>query len=200
MREFETSRLRMRTLEERNADLFLNLYTDPEIMRYIAAPLSVTRARREFRRVVTQPRPPQGPFFFVIEEVASEQEIGLVGVVQIDRITMHAEVGIVLKSECHGRGCGREGLAAMAMHAFEQFPLRRVWVQCSALNPAVERMVASVGFMLDDPTARGTGRFAQREWSLRRASEIAVGQTNQRGEGLCQRSSLCLNTWDKLPS
>jgi [ribosomal protein S5]-alanine N-acetyltransferase len=166
---FETARLQMRSLDENDESLHCELYTDAETMRFIHPPLSPERALRMFREMIAQPRPAAGPFLFAIGDKISQVALGICAVVAVDTGIKHAEVGVMLKSDARGLGYARESLAGTVEHVYRTFPVQRVWVECSALNPVVERMVGSIGFLLDE-TGAGVGPLLQRTWSVRRSS------------------------------
>jgi RimJ/RimL family protein N-acetyltransferase len=180
MQGFETERLRMRPLDARDEALYCALYTDPDTMRFICPPLSAERARRSFCRVILRPRPAEGPFLFSIVAKHGEGVLGLCATSHVDLAGTRAEVGVMLQSGARGQGYAREALAGMVASTFREHPaVGTVWVQCSALNPLVERMVSSIGFQLDRPGATGDGSLAQRIWSVQRLSWCS---TNQQGE------------------
>jgi RimJ/RimL family protein N-acetyltransferase len=168
---FETERLLLRPLQVGDEALFCGLYTDAEAMRYIGDPLTQERAERNFRKAVASWNDdPLKRVFLTVLEKANQQPLGICAIVQFEANTSRAEVGIMLKSDAYGRGYAREGLGALVRQAFSRFPVTEIWVECSAKNPVVERMVTSIGFVLRNGTSGGDGPLAQRVWSARRAS------------------------------
>lgn len=179
---FDTARLRMRPLDATDEALYRGLYTDAETMRHICAPLSPQRVARSFQASIRQPRPPAGPFLFAVLEKPTLRRIGICAAVRIEPETARAEVGVMLQSDARGRGYARESLRGMVHSTFRAHPVETVWVQCSALNPVVERMVGSIGFVLDEQAMAGLGPLLQRTWSVRRFSWCFVDTTNHRGD------------------
>lgn len=167
---FETARLRMRPLDAGDEALYCGLYTDAETMRYIAAPLSATHARSSFCRVIRTPRPSSGPLLFAMQEKATTRWVGICAMVQLVLDAARAEVGVMLQSDARGKGYAREGLAGTVRSVFATLPVDTIWVECAALNPVVERMVSSIGFVLEDAVNSGEGPLLQRTWSVRRLS------------------------------
>lgn len=184
MHGFETARLRMRPLDARDEGLHCALYCDAETMRFICPPLSREQALKDFRAFIKQPRPARGPHLFAIEPKGSGAAFGICAAVHIDAAQTRAEVGVMLQSGARGQGYAREALAGMVRSTFLQRTVRTVWVQCSALNPLVERMVSSIGFVLDDQDAAGEGPLSQRTWSVQRQSWCP---TYPEGEGNVER-------------
>jgi len=177
---FETERLRLRPLEAGDEALFVGLYSDPETMRYIGEPLSPERAVRSFRKAVTSwsDDPLERAFLTVLDKI-SRRPLGICAIVQFEANMSRAEVGIMLKSDASGRGYAREGLGALVRQAFGRLPVEEIWVQCSARNPVVERMVSSIGFTLCDATVDGDGSLAQRIWSVSRASGVMCDELHR---------------------
>lgn len=184
MQGFETLRLRILPLTASDEDLYCSLYTDAETMRFICAPLSRARALRSFAKVVERPRPTRGPYLFAIVDKTTLGAFGICAAVDVETQRMRAEVGVMLQSGARGKGYAREALAGMVASTFREHPVDTVWVQCSGLNPLVERMVSSIGFVLNDEHAAGAGPLAQRVWSVQRMSWFPI---NQKGEGNVER-------------
>jgi len=184
---FETARLRMRPLDAGDQALYAELYTDPDTMRFICAPLSAHRARRSFSNAIARPRPAMGPFLFAVCARFSELAIGICAAVALDLKASRGEVGVMLKSHARGQGFAREALRGMVRHTFQSHPVDTIWVECSGLNPLVERMVESIGFVLDDAGSAGVGPLLQRTWSVRRSSWCSVDTANYQGESDVER-------------
>src|SRR5579859_2761254 len=146
---FETERLRMLPLEAADETLFVGLYTDAETMRFIGPAMSTAHALRFFRRCAKQPRPVAGPHIFVCREKATGDIAGICGTMSVDLRRMLAEVGVMLKSDVRARGFGRECLQGIVRNTFDSYPVDRIWVVCSALNPVVERLTVRAGFVPD---------------------------------------------------
>ncbi len=140
--EFESERLRLRPLQASDATLFRELYADAETMRFIGEPLTPERAARSCRKAAAAlgEYPIQRVFLAVVEK-ATQQVLGICAIVQFDAGRRRAEVGIMLKSEARCRGLAREGLGRLVNETWRLFPVDEIWVECSALNPVVERMV-----------------------------------------------------------
>lgn len=160
----------MRVLCDADEALFSGLYTDPETMRFIGPPLGPACARRCFLALTEREGQSRGRHFFSMLDKATRRRIGICGLQPPDPYMAHAEAGVLVVPDARAKGYAREGLSALVETVFESSSLVRVWVQCSALNPLVERMVSSIGFTLDDANAVGVGVLLQRVWSVYRSS------------------------------
>jgi RimJ/RimL family protein N-acetyltransferase len=148
MQGFETERLRMRPLDARDEALYCALYTDPDTMRFIAAPQSLQRALRSFHKMIEQPRPVEGPYLFAILEKISGRALGLSAIVQIDRQLALAEVGIMLNTDVRGLGFAHETMFGLRAHAFSALPIDAIWVQYHRANLAAGKLFRELGFFL----------------------------------------------------
>ncbi len=159
MLAFDTPRLRLRPLHEGDEALYCALYTDPELMRNIAAPLSDEAVRRSFRAACRQQLP--HPRRWIIHEKQGNHEIGLLGLVPEDGT---AEIGVMLLAGWDRRGFATESMAGMVDRVFSGRSLPRLCArQAIADNPPVNRLMLKLGFqpLLPDKA------WSQRNWELR---------------------------------
>jgi RimJ/RimL family protein N-acetyltransferase len=168
---FETQRLRMRPLQAGDESLFRDLYTDAETMRFIGEPYSPERIVRSFHKVLASASewPPERVFLVILEQ-ATGRSLGICAITKFDADMSRAEVGIMLKSDARSRGYAREGLGGLVKQAFRWFKANEIFVECSALNAVVERMVSSIGFMLCDHGEVDAGPLSRRVWSIHRSA------------------------------
>lgn len=175
MQTFDTPRLHLRPLGEADEVLYCQLYTDPELMRHIAAPMSIEAAQRSFRTACKQqvPRPQR----WIISERATHHDIGLLGLV---RGAPGPEIGVMLLAHGHGRGYGRESTAGMVDRVFSARIEQVICARQSVVdNPTVIRMMLRLGFTPLPPTDAkplgGEWELTCDQWLARRASaEVAT--------------------------
>jgi len=179
MLEFETRRLWMRPLSEADEALYCDLYTDEQTMRFIAPPLLARRATRGFRKYLKSPRRCAAGQLLAVIEKASGQPIGIGALQQLDECRRRVEAGIMLKPAVHGRGFGKEGLAALVDQAFALLPVDEVWVQVAVDHAVVERLVISVGFARRGDSATRDECSAKHIWSVCRKSWLRQSTTQQ---------------------
>ncbi len=161
----------MRRMCADDESLFCSLYTDPETMRFIGEPLAPERAARSFRKLLASgSQLPLERALMMLVEQATGSTLGICGITGFAADMSRAEVGIVLKSDARANGYAREGLGGLVRKTFSVFPLNDIWVQCSAMNPVVERMVGSVGFLLCESDPIAPGPLLQRRWSISRST------------------------------
>jgi RimJ/RimL family protein N-acetyltransferase len=158
MHTFETPRLRMRPLDESDQGIYCALYTDPALMRFIAAPLEAERARRSFHAALGMQAP--RPQRWIVTEKAGG-DVGLLGLIGTgDR----PEIGVMLLASAQGRGYGTEAMAGMVAHAFAAYDLQAVCAHQAVVdNPTVVRLMTRLRFRTLAPTAE---RPAGGDWEL----------------------------------
>lgn len=79
--------------------------------------------------------------------------IGVCGLTDIDLINQRAEFSIYIDPDFKGNGYGSDALKLLCHHAFESTPLRTIWGETIAGNPAIT-MFTKIGFSIDG-TRRG---------------------------------------------
>jgi ribosomal-protein-alanine N-acetyltransferase len=145
---FQTARLRMRPLDARDEALYCRLYTTPELMRNIAAPMSPEAALRSFGAACRKQMP--RPQRWIVAEVDTQRDVGLLGLIGAGEAP---EIGVMLLDDAHGQGYGTEAMAGMMEWAFTRTPLQQIYAhQAVADNPPVIRMMLRLGFTPLPPT------------------------------------------------
>lgn len=127
MSVLETARLRLRLLDHRDAHLFCHLYTDPDVMRRIAPPLSAEAAARAFGRACRHNGKDQpGHRFWAIEDNPTATGIGLAALL---RSGDRAELGVMLAPGQWNRGVASEAFVPLIDHAFVGMGLALVYAE-----------------------------------------------------------------------
>ncbi len=143
---FVSERLRYRPIREDDAELFVKLYSDPALMRHVAAALAPDAARRALAGVLAGMRAaPARCCFLVIEALRDDARLGIVGCPDLGALP-DLEIGVVLLSPASGQGHGRESLSALADQLFRRDAVRSLWTRIEHANGAAIRMVESIGF------------------------------------------------------
>ena len=159
MSSFDSAQLHMRPLGEGDEALYCRLYTDPGLMRNIAAPLSVDVARRSFGAACRQ----QSPHIqrWIVHERANGQQIGLLALVRHDGL---AEVGVMLLDGWDGHGFATESMAALVDRVFSLQLMPQLYAhQSVADNPPVRRLMLKLGFT---PLPQKETMPGEQEWDL----------------------------------
>lgn len=176
MDSFTTLRLRARPLGEGDEALYASLYTNPELMRYIAAPMSHEAACKSFRSAVKRQSP--RPQRWIIAEREDGPDVGMLGLIgQGDG----PEIGVMLLGPWHHRGYGTEAMAGMADHAFSTSAVQLITAhQAVADHPTVVRMMLKLGFEplppTDDNPQGGDWTLTRQQWLSRQPAPEPGGR------------------------
>ena len=149
METFYSPRLQMRPLAEGDDAIYLALYTDPDVMTHIAAPLVPDVARAGFERSCHLNAEPGGWVSrWAVLDRASGAALGLLAVLRDPGDPGTAEIGVMLLRVGQGRGLAREINAAVVELAFRDggWGLTRLWARHARGNVAAANALAASGF------------------------------------------------------
>ncbi len=141
-----TSRLRLRPLGEGDAALYCRLYTDPGLMRHIAAPLTQAAAERSFRTAYRLESGSPFPLRWIIQSHDTGIDIGLLGLTRHPGPGDEIELGMLLLAEWQGQGRAVETITAALGWLFGDIGLQRIWTRQHPDNPAAYRLMRALGF------------------------------------------------------
>jgi RimJ/RimL family protein N-acetyltransferase len=82
---------------------------------------------------------------------------GRCGLFDVDALARTAQLGIALGPEHRGKGYGRDAVRVLVDYAFTHRNLRRVWLECLAVNTAALRAYVAAGFTEE-------GRLREHAW------------------------------------
>ena len=167
---FETMRLLARPLDDRDEQLYCDLFADADTMRFIGAPWSRRAAARAFRtacRAMQRLAAGRDVFLTLIDKTA-RAGVGLCSIQDIDAAARCAELGLMLKPVACGQGFAKETLAAATSWAFRALPIDELRVRFATNHASAERVALSTGY-----TRNGYARQAEAglsSWSAQRES------------------------------
>jgi RimJ/RimL family protein N-acetyltransferase len=158
------------------------MYTDVEIMRYIARPMSPSEALESFRatRQAMQMQSTQRMRFFVVERKADGVPLGVCAIQPLERRRRRTEIGLMLRREARRRSHGTQTVVALLTVTFEALPIDTVWVQYHPANVAAEKLFAGLGFL---PEAGVRPRAARRGKVIRIMQRSAWEATTTTSRG-----------------
>lgn len=177
MRIFDTQRLHLRPLGEADEQLYCRIYTDPELMKHISAPLTLQAAQRSFGVACRQAMWPTDRPWWVISERGIHTDIGLLGLVRRDAV---AEIGVLMFGQWQGRGFATEAIRALTDLAFGDPGLAMLVLDHAADNGAMLALMEKLDFLRDglvEDDARVRWQLARHRWQARRGNScgLAIG-------------------------
>lgn len=145
----ETERLTLRWITESDADLLVELDSDPAVMRYLDRGEPTTRERAEtyfLPRMLSHPRRNPGYGFFIAHEKASGEFLGWFHLrPDIDGPADEPELGYRLRQAAWGKGYATEGSLALVEKAFTELGAKRVFAITMAVNSGSRRVMEKAG-------------------------------------------------------
>jgi RimJ/RimL family protein N-acetyltransferase len=141
-------KLILRSIDERDEELYCGLFCDPETMRYIGPPWPRAEAVRAFRGVLeaTRRMPPRALFLTLIAQ-ETQRPIGLCTLQDVDAVRRQTELGVMLLPTARVQGLATEALLTVIAHAFATLPVDEVWVRFAVEHAACERLALRTGLI-----------------------------------------------------
>ncbi len=145
-----TPRLMLDSLREQDWPLFLRLYQDPEIQRFISDPMDLAEIRARFElRIQPWEKTSSHWLCLVIREKESGQAVGLTGFLAEWLPLQQAEVGYAMLPACQGKGFGKESLMAVLAFGFQQCLFHKMKATVTVGNQASRGLLERCGFQLE---------------------------------------------------
>ncbi|MGQ8706855.1 GNAT family N-acetyltransferase [Serratia sp. TSA_198.1] len=155
-----TERLTLQSITPDDWPLFLRLYQDPDVIRYIADPLTEAEIRARFEtRLPAWDKHGEQWLCLVMREKASGEAVGVTGFRPMWLPCQQAEVGYGILPSGHGKGYGKESLRAVLDFGFHACGFHKLTATVTAGNTASRRLLESCGFQLEG-TLRDNFRLA----------------------------------------
>lgn len=86
---------------------------------------------------------------FGIEDKESKKVVGMIGLMDLDFESKHAEIGYWLGKEHWGKGLASEALKMIVKYAFEDLKLKKVFAKVAARNVSSNKLLERNGFVLE---------------------------------------------------
>ena len=164
MQSFDTARLHLRPLGEGDEALYYRLYTDPDLMRHIATPLSPEAAQRGFHAALKQLGGKRMLWVIITRNGSARgAERGILGIVPEGEA---AEVGVMLFAEGQACGFAAEVISAIADVLFQTSEIRRLWARHAVDNRAMSRVMEKLEFV--PQTSESANDLSELRWQLLR--------------------------------
>ncbi len=145
---FQTARLLIRPLAAEDEQLYLDLYTSPTVMAYIAPPLDTDKAKHSFQIALRlNAKVPFKRLFLAI--CLQGQPVGLCAVNQWNPKLGTVEVGMMVVPAWQGQGYGTEAKLALSQQVRQIFNGAQVWTQTDPANKAAVHSNITAGYQAD---------------------------------------------------
>ncbi len=140
-------RINLRPVKEKDIDLFLEWFNDPEITQYITVVLPVTRKEEEKWFEESGDFQKSKKVIFSIETLKNKKLIGNCALNFIDFRNQHAEAGIIIgNKDCWSKGYGTEVFQLLLDYGFNQLNLNRIGSAALSFNKRSIGLHKKLGF------------------------------------------------------
>ena len=144
----QTPRLLIRPLAQGDEQLYLDLYTSPQVMAYIAPPLDANQAKHSFQIALRlNAKVPFKRLFLAI--CVQGKAIGLCAVNQWNAQQATAEIGLMLLPCGHGQGFGSEAKLAFSQRLQQLFTAVQLYTLTDPNNTAAVRSNLAACYTVD---------------------------------------------------
>lgn len=144
----QTPRVLIRPLADGDEQLYLDLYTSPQVMAFIGPPLELDKARHSFQIALRLNA--EAPFKRLFLTICVQgQPIGLCAVNQWNARQATAEIGLMLLPCGHGQGFGSEAKLALSQRLHQLFTGVRIYTLTDPNNTAAVRSNRAAGYSAD---------------------------------------------------
>lgn len=143
----ETSRLWLRKPTMDDAEDWLEMRSDPQVMQFIPRPLATSIGDvQDLIKMILDFWEKGERFNWVIEEKASGKSIGMAGFVNISHEHKRAEIGYSLNRAYYRQGFMQEALLALIDFGFNQFNLHSIFAIVDEQNLPSLTILEKLGF------------------------------------------------------
>lgn len=141
-------RIRLRRVERKDLDNFVEWLNDPEARAGIRLYLPMSRTEEEIWFEATLERDVrERPFSVDVQQDDDWVHVGSCGYFDFDDRSRCAELGIMIGDSSYwGQGIGRDAMLTLLRHGFETLNLNRVFLRTYQYNERALRLYQGLGF------------------------------------------------------
>ncbi|USG67384.1 GNAT family N-acetyltransferase [Brevibacillus ruminantium] len=145
-----STRLTLTKLALDDWELIRSIYSDPELMKHIGAPMQEEEIRTNFEKELAPWSLASTHWLtWIIRETASGNAAGLISICTRNREKLTAEIGFILLEAYKGKGYATEAIKLVIDFATEAFGFETFTAICSEEHAASRRVLEKAGMHLD---------------------------------------------------
>ncbi len=143
-----TARLTLREPAPSDTAALFQLRSDPELMRFIPRPIAQTPAdAAAVIQMMLDGKARAERLNWAITRTGDDQLLGVIGYVNIYPDAHRAEIGYLLRVDCHGQGLMAEALEATVAYGFTGMRLHSIEAMIAPENTPSRKLVERHGFV-----------------------------------------------------
>lgn len=140
---FETERLILRRLDEKDVDAIFAMRSDPEVMRFIRAPQNRTETINWLNLVSSRWASDRIGFCAIVEK-QNGKFVGWCGLWRLKE-TSELEIGYAIAKNAWGKGFATEAAQVFLRYAFEQLKTEKIVAVAEPENASSRRVMEKLG-------------------------------------------------------
>lgn len=143
----EGPQVRLRQVEDDDAQALLRVFGDPEVVKYWSAPpLADLDAARALVSEIDDYRRAGTLYQWGVARQPDGELVGTCTLASIDRQHRRAEVGFAFRRDVWGTGIGAEAVRVLVAHAFGPLDMHRIEADVDPENVRALRLLERLGF------------------------------------------------------
>jgi RimJ/RimL family protein N-acetyltransferase len=161
-----TDRLTLRAYRQDDAESVFELYSNPDVVRYLYSEVMQPERLAESmdRRLQSTRLEVEGDMLELAAELRDGgQFVGAMTFFYRSTVHQRGELGYIILPQYAGRGFATEGARALLAIGFDQMGLHRIEAQCDARNVASARVMERIGMRREGHMREN--EFVKGEWT-----------------------------------
>jgi len=144
---FKVTNVSATSIKPEDKELYLKVYTDPEIMKFIGTPLSQERAECAWDASIEQETHiPVARRTWTLSENDPKRSIGIAAFGLENKEDKIATIGCMFVLEAHGKGYATEVLRKVTELAFEEYGINKLTSYSMLTNKASYKLMVRLGY------------------------------------------------------
>lgn len=128
-------------------DLFVEIYTDPQLMEHVGPAFNLKATKELFNNCVNQIANEEPKYlFYVIKNKVNHEKLGLIGLLWNQPEKTSVELGVMIAKTYTSKGYAYKSLCLLMRYTFIEMNLQSIVLLSSINNSAVNRGVPMLGF------------------------------------------------------
>ena len=133
-----------------DADIFTEIYTDPNIMEHIGPALNKESAMKLFNKCLSQLANEKPKYlFYVITGKQNNNKYGIIGLLWNQPENNSVELGVMISKAYISKGYAYKATELLMQFVFNELRLYSIVVICNESNTAANRTAQALGFIFN---------------------------------------------------
>lgn len=141
----------LRKINQKDHDLYTQIYTNEKLMEFVSPVLSGESAKRSFDIVLRKMSlSPPTLLLYVIQSKTLKSNIGVIGLRWNPSSNSQVEVGVIVLSKFQRHGFAHHSKSLLMNYAFQKFPIKSIFAICDKDNRAANKANKKLGFIISN--------------------------------------------------